>query len=55
MYGEFENCLYKFIDEDRKQRIVMDWTIDTFIDGKLEIKHKMISKWGGLCEKVMNM
>ena len=55
MYGDFESCLYKFIDADRNHRIVMDWTIDTFINGQLEIKHNMISKFGDLCEKVMNM
>ena len=54
MYGDFENCFYKLIDEDRKQRIVIDWTICTFINGQLEIKHKMTSKRGGVCEKVMN-
>ena len=46
---------YKFTDEDREQRILMDSTIDTFVNGQLESKRKMKSKWGGLCEEIMNM
>ena len=55
MYGDFGNCFHKFSDEDRKQRIVMDGSIDKFIEGQLEIKQNMISEWGCLCEKIMNM
>ena len=55
MYGDFENCFYKLSDEDRKQRIVMDASIETFIESQLDIKRNMISKWGCLCERVMTM
>ena len=52
MYGDFENCFYKFTDDDRKHRILMDRSIDTF-NGQLDLKHHIISTWGGLCKKLM--
>ena len=54
LYGDFDGAFYKFSDEDRKQQIRMDKSIDTFINGQLEIKDNMINKWGGLCSKLLN-
>jgi len=55
LHGGFDGAFYKFSDEERKRRIRMDYyLIEIFIIEQLEIKHNMISKWGGLCEKLMN-
>ena len=55
LHGGFDGAFYKFTDEERKRRILMDnYSIEIFIIEQLEIKHNMISKWGGLCEKLMN-
>ena len=53
LHGNFDGALYKFTDEE-KQRVKLDKRIEIFIIEQLDIKHDMITKWGGLCEKLMN-
>ena len=53
LHGDFDGSFYKFTDEERKYRIRMEYTIEIFIIEQLNIKHNMITKWGGLCEKLM--
>ena len=54
LHGDFDGAFYKFTDEERKHRIKLDKWIEIFIIEQLDIKHNMITKWGGLCEKLMN-
>ena len=53
LYGDFDGAFYKFSDEDRKHKVIMDKSIDIFINTQLEIKDNMISKWGALCSKLL--
>jgi len=54
LHGDFDGAFYKFTDEERKRIIRMDYSIEIFINDQLDIKHIMMKKWGGLCEKLMN-